>query len=350
MKTLSITKPILFVCFLWAAVSCEEAVFSTAYENKAEDVFESLWTTVDENYAFFTAKDIDWDAAYAANKPRVQNGMRSDSLFDVLSDMLAILQDGHVNLQAGFDISRYWQWYLDYPANFDYDIIERNYLGDDYQITGPFYHRMIDSIGYIYYESFDKDVSGSVIDYLVSLYSRQGKDTVIVKGLIIDVRNNGGGKIKNAETIASRFTEERKKVQYWQYKDGPGHNDFSEPIARYLEPGGDYQYKAPVIVLTNRSCYSSTNFFAQIMKSLGKNILLMGDSTGGGGGLPISRELPNGWIYRFSSTITTTVAGENIEFGVAPDIKVDMKEADVQKGKDTILETALQLLKANYAQ
>lgn len=352
MKTLSFFRFTIFILLSVGISSCEEALLSTEYEDNAEDVFNALWTTVDENYAFFTAKNIDWDAVYAANKPRVHNGMSSDSLFNVLSDMLAVLRDGHVNLQAGFDISRYWQWYLDYPANFNYDIIERNYLGEDYQITGPFYHRMIDSIGYIYYESFEGEVSSSVIDYLVTLYSShttQNQDTVLVKGLIIDVRNNGGGKIKNAETIASRFTDERKKVQYWQYKDGPGHDDFTDPIARYLEPGGDRQYQGPVIVLTNRSCYSATNFFAQIMKSLGDNILIMGDSTGGGGGLPVNRELPNGWIYRFSSTITTTVAGENIEFGVAPDVRVDMKEEDLQEGRDTILEAALKLLKDNYA-
>lgn len=331
--------------------SCEEAFLRQEYENKAVDVFHSLWTTVDENYAFFTAKNINWDSVYTVNRPRVQNGMRSDSLFNVLSGMLATLRDGHVNLQAGFDLARYWEWYLDYPQNFNFSIIERNYLGENYQITGPFYHRMIDSVGYIYYESFEREVNASLIDYLVTLYSShvsKNKDTVLVKGLIIDVRDNGGGKIKNAETIASRFAEERKLVQYWQYKDGPGHNDFTEPIPRYIEPGGDHQYQGPVIVLTNRSCYSATNFFAQIMKSLGDNILLMGDSTGGGGGLPINRELPNGWVYRFSSTVTKTVSGENIEFGVAPDIRVDMKEEDIQQGKDTILEAALKLINDNY--
>lgn len=334
----------VFIC------SCEEAFFRQEYENNAEDVFHSLWTTVDENYAFFTAKNIDWDSVYTANRPHIHNGMPSDELFDVLADMLATLRDGHVNLQAGFDLSRYWEWYLDYPQNFDFSLIERNYLEDDYKITGPFYNRMIDSVGYVYYGSFEREVSESVIDYIVAMYSSHiaNNDTVIVKGLIIDVRDNGGGKVKNAERIASRFAQEKKLVQYWQYKNGPGHDDFTDPIPKYIEPEGKHQYKGPVIVLTNRSCYSATNFFAQIMKSLGNNIILMGDSTGGGGGLPISRELPNGWTYRFSSTVTKTVAGENIEFGIAPDIRVDMKEDDKVRGKDTILEAALKLIKENY--
>ena len=338
----------LGVCFSCAAFfACEEALIREEYDDNAVDVFNSMWTTVDENYSFFDLKGIDWDAVYAANRPRVENGMRRDSLFNVLADMLFVLRDGHVNLQAGFDLARNWDWYLDFPQNFDYTVIERNYLGDDYEITGPFKHRAIDSIGYIYYESFEDDFSESIVDYLVTLYASRinsNDDTLIFKGLIIDVRDNGGGSIGNVNTLASRFTDERRHVQNWLYKDGPGHNDFTDPVKKYIDPEGEFQYiGAPVVVLTNRSCYSATNFFVQIMKNF-PNVVVMGDNTGGGGGLPINRELPNGWTYRFSSTVTTTVAGENIENGVAPDIRVDITEEDQQAGRDTILEAALELI------
>ena len=329
---------------------CEEAFIREEYQDNALDVFNSMWTEVDENYASFDIRGIDWDAVYAQNRPRVENGMRNDSLFNVLADMLFVLRDGHVNLQAGFDLSRNWEWYLDFPQNFDYRLIERNYLGEDHQISGPFRHQLIDSIGYVYYRSFENQVSESVFNYVLSRYSSrvENGDTTIVKGLIIDVRDNGGGSLSNVEEIVSRFTEEKKLVHYWQYKDGPGHNDLTERIPKFVEPKGDFQYQAPVIVLANRSCYSATNFFVQMMKSLGPNILIMGDQTGGGGGLPINRELPNGWTYRFSSTVTTTVAGENIELGVAPDVRVDMTEEDRQEGRDTILEAALSRINEVY--
>ena len=45
-------------------------------------------------------------------------------LFDVLGDMLNELKDGHTNLISTFNMSRYWDWYLDYPDNFDSDIQE----------------------------------------------------------------------------------------------------------------------------------------------------------------------------------------------------------------------------------
>lgn len=330
--------------------SCEEVLIREEYEENAVDVFNSLWTTIDENYTFFELKDIDWDQVYAQNRPRVENGMRRDSLFNVLSDMLFELRDGHVNLQAGFDLSRNWQWYLDYQPNFDYDVVERNYLGDDYEISGPFYNRVIDSIGYVYYESFEDDVSDNLVQYLISKFSPRivdDTDTVIVKGMVFDVRNNGGGKLRNVENIVGRFADERKLVHYWQYKNGPAHNDLTDRIPKYVEPAGDFQYRQPVVILTNRSCYSATNFFVQIMKNF-PNVLVLGDSTGGGGGLPINHELPNGWRYRFSSTVTTTVGGENIEVGVAPDLRVDLQPEDLRNGRDTMIERAFDIINEAY--
>ena len=339
------------VSVLLLSVSCEEIFMEGEAEYSAVENFEEMWRTVDENYSFFTSKNIDWDSVYQVSRPKVKDGMPNDSLFSIMSDMLFALRDGHVNLFAGFDLSRNWKWYLDYPENFDYSLIERNYLGESYQISGPFYNTLIDdSIGYVYYESFEDDFSESVLDYVIGQYSSRvenGKDTVLVKGLIIDVRNNGGGSLENARTIVSRFANEKKLVHYWQYKDGPGHDDFTDKIPKYIEPGGDFQYRGPVVILTNRSCFSATNFFVQMMKEVMPRgrLLVVGDQTGGGGGLPLSRELPNGWIYRFSSTITTTPAGIDIEAGIKPDVKVDMKEEDAAEGKDTILEAAIKIIK-----
>jgi hypothetical protein len=348
-KIFSHTLLVSSIAFLLFS-SCEEVLINEDYEDNAVDVFNSLWTTVDENYTFFALKGIDWDQVYTANRPRIENGMRRDSLFNVLSDMLFVLRDGHVNLSAGFDLARNWQWYLDYPPNFEWDIIERNYLGDDYEISGPFYNRVIDSIGYVYYESFEDDVSDNLVQYLISKFSSRivnDNDTIIVKGMVFDVRDNGGGKLRNVENIVGRFADTTRLVHYWQYKDGPAHNDFTDRIAKYVEPVGDFQYRSPVVILTNRSCYSATNFFVQIMKNF-PNVLVLGDSTGGGGGLPINRELPNGWRYRFSSTVTTTVGGENIEVGVAPDLRVDLQPEDLRNGRDTMIERAFDIINEDY--
>jgi hypothetical protein len=288
---------------------------------------------VDERYSYFSYKNIDWKAVYNQYRPKVQEGMRDEDLFNVMADMLYELRDGHVNLSSNFNVSRNWDWYLDYPQNFNQTVLERSYLGRDYQIAGPFRTTVIDSVGYIYYGSFMYDIPSDVIDGLIERYSG-------MRGIIIDIRNNGGGSIAYVDTLASRFTDKRTLVGYTKYKNGPGHENFTQPFAKNLEPKGKKQFTKPVVVLTNRSVYSAANEFASFMAHL-PNVTLIGDVTGGGGGAPFSGELANGWRVRFSSTQMLTAGMEHIEHGVQPDIKIDMDPADEAQGKDTILDTAL---------
>jgi len=49
---------------------------------------------------------------------------------------------------------------------------------------------------------------------------------------------------------------------------GPGKNDFSEWISRYIEPKGAYQYNKPVVVLTSRATCSAAEYFVMAMKVL----------------------------------------------------------------------------------
>jgi C-terminal processing protease CtpA/Prc len=319
---------------------------------KNEEIFDHLWETVDQKYSFFLDKNIDWDAAKSQYRNEASSAKNSLELFDALAAMLFLLEDGHVNLSAGIDLSRNWQWYLDYPSNFNWDIVERNYLipSEAYQISGPLHNTIIDDVGYIYYESFSNNVSTSLMDYIIQKFETGDfvcADTCAVKGIIIDVRNNGGGAISNAFTIANRFADEKMKVADWYYKTGPEHDAFDEVETKYIEFEGseNFVFKKPIVVLTNRSSFSSSNFFASMMSFL-PNVTIMGDATGGGGGLPINTELLNGWRVRFSATRTIDAQGQNIEFGVVPDIKIDMDTTDILRGKDTIIESAINFIHA----
>ena len=308
--------------------------------------FDYVWNTIDQKYSFFTDKNIDWDAIGTEYRQKARTARNTLELFDVIADMLFELEDGHVNLSAGFDISRNWEWYLNYPQNFNYTVLERNYWVQDYQISGPFHSAIIDSVGYIYYESFSDEINESLLDYLILKFNdrRYNSQGIVCKGIIIDVRNNGGGLVSGAELFAGRFADKKTLVSTRLYKNGPGHDDFSKPHNEYIEPVGDDRYTKPVVVLTNRSCYSATNFFANSMKLL-PNVTLIGDSTGGGGGLPINDEMPLGWRFRFSTTKSFDPEGNNLEFGVAPDIFVNMDAEDEKNGIDTILETAITFIK-----
>jgi len=60
--------------------------------------------------------------------------------------------------------------------------------------------------------------------------------------------------------------------------------------------------------------------------------------------LPFSSELPNGWSVRFSACPSFDVDMQHTEFGIDPDVKVDMSDEDCARGVDTIIETARKLL------
>jgi C-terminal processing protease CtpA/Prc len=66
----------------------------------------------------------------------------------------------------------------------------------------------------------------------------------------------------------------------------------------------------------------------------------MGDTTGGGGGLPNGGQLPNGWTYRFSISQLLDLNGNNYaEDGVAPEIFESFNWSDLTK--DEILDRAI---------
>ncbi|MBQ2075019.1 MAG: S41 family peptidase [Muribaculaceae bacterium] len=308
------------------------------WKNDPYGNFDALWTILDEHYCFFAYKNVDWQEVRQRYRAKIHGGISSRELFDLCSDMLKELQDGHTNLISTFDVSRYWIW-EQYPINYDERLIDEHYLHFDYRrASGIKYQILSNNFAYVYYGDFANGIGDGNLDVILN-------GVATSDGLVIDVRNNGGGYLTNVETLVGRFIDERTYAGSIQHKNGTGHNDFSEPYDYYFEPArGRVHYNKPVVVLANRGSFSATNNFVSIMKSL-PNVTVVGDVTGGGCGLPFNSELPNGWSVRFSSAPITGPDGKLTEFGVEPDVKVDMTEADAALGKDTILETAFEILK-----
>lgn len=302
-------------------------------ESTPTNNFNKLSEIIKTKYSYLSLKNIKWDSIVEANEKLINNDMSVFKEFEVYNKMLYTLKDGHVNLSSGFNYSRNWSWYLNEKPNFDNNIIERNYLGNDYEISGGLKHTTLDDMyAYVYYGSFSSGMS--YIDYVKAKYNKEG-----IRGIIIDVRNNGGGSLKNAEDFASHFTH-KKIIGYKQvYKIGKGENNFSAPYSTYIEPMGEEKWDKPIIILTNKQCYSATSFFITMMKEL-PNVTVIGDATGGGAGLPVDYTLPNGWQLRYSTTRCTDARGVDFELGVSPDIKVEQIDGDSAKGIDTLIEIA----------
>ena len=330
---------ILFLLIgLLCATSC---IREDVSGNTPEANFESLWKIIDEQYCFLDYKKqeygLDWNQVHETYAKRITPSMGWEALFEVLSEMVAELRDGHVNLTSSLASSQYRQWFDSYPRNFS-DSIQSIYLKKDYnQSSGLTYQILENNIGYIYCSSFSNGIGDGNLDQTLNRLA-------ICDGLIIDVRNNGGGNITTAQKLAARFTNQKTLVGYMTHKTGKGHSDFSNPYPVYIEPSNGIRWQKRAVVLTNRRSFSATNDFVNSMKQF-PLITIVGDKTGGGSGLPFTSEIPCGWSIRFSASPMLDPQMNQIEFGINPDIKVDMTSEDMQKGKDTMIEIACKLLK-----
>lgn len=330
---------ILFLLIgLLSATSC---IREDVSGNTPEANFESLWKIIDEQYCFLDYKKqeygLDWNQVHETYAKRITPSMGWEALFEVLSEMVAELRDGHVNLTSSLASSQYRQWFDSYPRNFS-DSIQSIYLKKDYnQSSGLTYQILGNNIGYIYCSSFSNGIGDGNLDQTLNRLA-------ICDGLIIDVRNNGGGNLTTAQKLAARFTNQKTLVGYMTHKTGKGHSDFSNPYPVYIEPSNGIRWQKRAVVLTNRRSFSATNDFVNSMKQF-PLITIVGDKTGGGSGLPFTSEIPCGWSIRFSASPMLDPQMNQIEFGINPDVKVDMTSEDMQKGKDTMIEYACKLLK-----
>lgn len=340
-------------CLLSSCLDKEDIVTGESYY----DIFENCWQTLDERYCYFEEKGVDWDGVHSLYRSYARDSVKNaQQLLGMLDQMLDTLRDGHVNIYAPFNVARYWKWYEDYPVNFDANLVERYYLKDKYWIAGSFSFVMLpqDSVAYVRYGSFANAVGSTNLDYMLVALRK-------AKGLIIDIRNNGGGNLTNATSLAEPFCTEKTLYAYIRHKTGKGHNDFSSAEPLYLEPvsGKRYRWDAstqPVVVLTNRHTFSAANNFVQIMQSLDgslttdsvgvqhpKMIKICGDRTGGGSGMPFESVLPNGWTLRFSACPMTDHKGVSTEGGIDPSqgLKVDMDSLNAfNNHQDDIIEAA----------
>ena len=333
---------------------------SGAYQDSFLGNFEAAWTAMDEHYCFFSEKNVDWNEVYNKYKPDFRDSVRTIlQEFNLIGEMIGLVRDGHVNLYSEFNTARYWKWYEDYPVNFDENLLRQYYLKTNYFIaSGMQYTVLSDSVAYLRYSSFSTTPGSTNLDYVLS-------GLKYCRGLIIDIRNNGGGSLTNVPQIANRFATEKTCYGYIMHKTGRGHDDFSSPEPIYLEPQTNrISWDAsiqPVVVLTNRHTFSAANNFVQAMRALAetktqdkkgqwndKMIVTIGDKSGGGGGMPFETVLPNGWILRFSACPILNHKKQSTEEGIDPDIKIDMDSTSmIELHRDDIIECAREYILKN---
>lgn len=193
-----ILTTILLVFLVTPVLAVEERNTDPKYN------FEILWKTIKENYGNFPAKKVDWDLLYRIYAPQITHDLSDEAFFELLCRMLDHLDDQHVFISNGKeDFSSGTRGETE-KTRFSLKLIKAHYLKDDIQESddGLFTWGLVqDDIPYVYFDGFDNAKgSGAVIDDVLTLCDEP-------KGIIIDVRDNGGGSDYVGRAIAGRFAD-----------------------------------------------------------------------------------------------------------------------------------------------
>lgn len=170
-----------------------------------------------------------------------------------------------------------------------------------------------DDLGYVRLFGFARDAGEQVRSEVEDLVE-QGAE-----GIILDLRDNGGGLFEEGVNVASVFIEDGKVVTY---RDGQ-----DEEIV--YEAEGDAFEDVPLVVLVNEGTASASEIVAGALKDRDRAVLI-GTTTFGKGSVQEIIPLPDASAVKFTTAAYLTPNGKNINGkGISPDVEIDASP-DVQ--------------------
>ncbi|KAB7833738.1 S41 family peptidase [Streptomyces mobaraensis] len=270
-------------------------------------VFDVFWRTYAENYPFFKAHGVDWKAVGDRFRPRVTAHTTDDELFDVFRRMIEPLHDGHTYLAAGKD-KRFGGHRADTTmptpesmARMDKAVAEAVGVPLRTWAQGALsYADLPDGTGYLRITRFtrfaakggpkaDEAELDRALDHVLARSPR---------GLILDVRFNGGGSDRLGIRIAERLTD-RPYTAYLKHarNDPDDPRKFTPAVPVKVTPSGSPRYTGPVAVLTGRLTISAGETFTQALMGRSPAPARIGENTQGAFSDILERRLPNGWTF-----------------------------------------------------
>jgi hypothetical protein len=248
----------------------------------AAAAFDRLWEAFDQKYAMFVLRpEVDWANLREQFRPKALACKSTYEFAGVCAEMLKNLRDLHIWLTvAGSSIPVFNR---PRSANANPQAY-RAILGDLHQTRSVAWAVTTNNIGFIAIFGWDNsEIPAECAEAL-----EQMRNT---RGLIVDVRLNGGGGEPLAEKFAGRFLEKEFVYAYSQFRNGPGHTNLTEKFERKLSPHGPWRYNRPVVLLIGQKCMSSSESFVGMMTG-DPEVTTIGDHTCGSSGNPEIVRLP----------------------------------------------------------
>nr|WP_245726068.1 carboxy terminal-processing peptidase [Marinobacter mobilis] len=166
------------------------------------------------------------------------------------------------------------------------------------------------------YKSTTRDVR-KLIDEL----EKQG-----IHGLVVDLRNNGGGALHEANDLVGLFIDEGPTVQI---------RNSANDVQVLTDQDPSVAYDGPLVVMVNRMSASASEIFAGAIQDYGRG-LVVGAQTFGKGTVQAVRPLNHGQLKITQSKFYRVSGGSTQHKGVMPDIVIPSRVDNTRIGEDAL--------------
>lgn len=157
-----------------------------------------------------------------------------------------------------------------------------------------------------------------------------------VKGVVLDLRGNGGGLLSSAQEVAGIWLD--NKIVVSERSQGRITNELRSGTNPILSG-------VPTVVLVNSSSASASEIVAGALQEH-RAATIIGERTFGKGSVQKLIELGDGAVLKVTVSKWYTPKGKNItKDGIAPNQKVELTADDANAGKDPQLDAALTRLR-----
>ncbi len=215
------------------------------------------------------------------------------------------------------------------------EYVELSITRDVVEVETVTYQMLDDSIGYIYVMQFD-EITTQQFETALKALKAQG-----MQGLVVDIRDNGGGLLTTVCDMLDLFLEEEDLIVYTLDK----YNTKEEIFANEGSIG-----ELPMAILINGYSASASEIFSGALQDYGL-ATIVGTQSFGKGIVQSVIPLNDGSAVKLTVSTYYTPAGRNIHgLGITPDVEVELNEelkklAVVPLAEDNQLQCAVEVVK-----
>jgi uncharacterized protein YktA (UPF0223 family) len=361
MKLISFAVTIsLFFCF--SAYSQNNKKLS-----QPEKDFETFWTTFNDNYAFFKLKEVNWEESYKKYRPLINSKTKEKELITVFEQMVSPLKDGHITISKGekilykvkkpsafrdeFNGTESELWRTSFKTLENNSFAKVTGIGPVFKETYLYNVSESSTIGYIKISRcfgnmeslFDDKKEKEDIQLMLTLFDSILNSFSEKKGIIIDMRSNGGG--HGGDVLANRFALEKKATHYKTIRQKGNHENFTAPEPIYIVPNNGVRYLNPIVILTNdRTASSAEDFTISLYQQ--PNVTTIGTNTSGMLSDMFGADLSNQISFTLSNQRYYSTDNKLLEdVGVPVKIEINNTKHDIENKSDPIILKAIEVFK-----